>query len=131
MRTKEQQNKYNKTHYNKCKNEGRERSVKHNKDYYNNIRLSRYGITLEQYNAMVAAQDNKCLICGLEENTVSKSGITKVLAVDHCHTTGKVRGLLCYKCNVGIGHLQDSIEVLESAIQYLKAAKSAGSTSVA
>ena len=67
-------------------------------------------------------QDNKCAICNTEfENIIEKPGKVKVgYNVDHDHTTGSVRGLLCSKCNRSIGLLQDSIEVLESAVKYLK-----------
>jgi len=60
----------------------------------------KYGITVEQYNQMLLAQNNTCKIC---KNTC-KSG--KNLAVDHCHTTGKVRGLLCATCNVNLGRIE-------------------------
>jgi hypothetical protein len=68
-----------------------------------------FGISLEQYNEMLAAQGNLCVICGSE---------TK-LVVDHCHTTGKVRGLLCQLCNSVIGMAREDIGVLKKAIKYL------------
>lgn len=72
---------------------------------------SRYGITLEQYNNQLDIQNNKCAICGTKSE--------KSLAVDHCHTTGKVRGLLCLKCNTAIGKLNDDVILLQRAIEYL------------
>jgi len=78
-----------------------------------------YGISLKEYNAMVESQDGKCAICGVDE-TLEIRGKTVRLAVDHCHTTGKVRGLLCAKCNQGIGCLKDDVELLQSAIDYLR-----------
>jgi hypothetical protein len=60
---------------------------------------------------MVASQGGRCAICG---ETPER------LVVDHCHASGMVRGLLCQSCNFGIGHLRDSVERLQSAIQYLK-----------
>jgi len=77
-----------------------------------------YGITVEYYYAMLAAQNNKCAICESEEVNNSRVSSNK-LFIDHCHTTGKVRGLLCSKCNHGIGLLNDDTELLQKAIKYL------------
>lgn len=71
----------------------------------------RYGITMEDYEQRVLAQDGKCLIC---------LTIPDILVVDHDHKTEHVRGLLCNNCNRGIGLLKDNIEVLQSAIDYLR-----------
>jgi hypothetical protein len=60
----------------------------------------KYGITVEQYNQMLLTQNNTCKIC----KNICKSG--KNLAVDHCHATGKVRGLLCATCNVNLGRIE-------------------------
>lgn len=75
-----------------------------------------YGITLEQYESYAEAQNHMCKLCGLtaEENTHGR------LYVDHCHITGAYRGLLCNKCNSGLGKFNDNIEVLERALAYLK-----------
>lgn len=107
--------------------EFRAQFVAHQKDYVKKnprmlqkINLKRkYGITLEQYESMFAAQLGKCAICKRSEGT----GVDKrvFLHVDHCHETQKVRGLLCSQCNRGIGFLKDSIHQLEAAIAYLKA----------
>lgn len=82
-----------------------------------NTVLNRHGVNKEQYDKMDALQDGKCKICG----GVNKSG--RRLAVDHCHTTGKIRDLLCSKCNVGIGNFNDNPELLLIAAEYLKAHK--------
>ena len=80
-----------------------------------------YGLSKEQYETMVKDQDGKCAICKKEEKEKDgQRGTALNLSVDHCHKTGKVRGLLCRQCNIGIGRLQESIEVLQSAIDYLK-----------
>jgi len=76
-----------------------------------------YGISLEEYEEMLKVQDSKCAICGTF-NTGKKG--TWNLCVDHDHKTGKIRALLCNKCNRGIGLLQDSIPLLKKAIKYLK-----------
>ncbi len=79
-----------------------------------------YGITLAQYEAMLETQKHVCAICGQPETRVrGKRGLTR-LAVDHDHVTGKVRGLLCAKCNAGIGHFNDSCLLLAKAIVYLR-----------
>lgn len=93
---------------------------KRNKEKCRNMDLIRiYGITIDQYNEMVEKQNNKCLICLKPETRVQKGKIRR-LCVDHCHKTGKVRGLLCCNCNRGLGAFSDDIQSLLNAIQYLK-----------
>lgn len=75
-----------------------------------------YGITLETYNQMLEEQNHGCKLCG---KTVKTNG--KALAVDHCHATGIVRGLLCAQCNIGLGNFEDNQDRLRLAIQYLNA----------
>jgi hypothetical protein len=82
--------------------------------------LHRHGCEIEQYQALLEAQGGKCAICGTEEGHRSRYGRVCRLAVDHDHSTGKVRGLLCNNCNRGLGRFKDSIESLEAAISYLK-----------
>ena len=82
--------------------------------------LREFGVNKEQYNNMTIEQNNLCAICKNVETSKHKSGTVKSLAVDHCHKTNKIRGLLCSKCNLAIGVFKDSIEILESAISYLK-----------
>lgn len=81
-----------------------------------------YGLTLEDYDAMYAAQGGCCKICNTE---VTHSGPDryKVACVDHCHVTLKVRGLLCWDCNVGLGKFHDSRLKLAAAIKYLEDSK--------
>lgn len=75
--------------------------------------MRQYGITLEQYDEMLVAQNGVCAICREE----CKSG--RRLSVDHCHETGKVRGLLCGNCNQGIGRFGHSPERLSAALAFL------------
>ena len=70
----------------------------------------KYKLPVEEYDRLVASQNGQCAIC---------AAVTK-LCVDHCHETGKVRGLLCLTCNTGIGHLKDSIEIIRQALYYLE-----------
>lgn len=86
---------------------------------HKNVQLrAKYGITLEQYEELWTSQGGLCAICGKSEGSSSAWGGSKMLAVDHDHETGRVRGLLCQACNVGIGHLTNS-EVLLAAAAYL------------
>ena len=71
-----------------------------------------YKITEEEYFSLLEKQENKCLICSKD--------ISEKRHLDHCHRTGKVRGLLCPRCNWGLGKFKDSIEVLEKAVDYLE-----------
>lgn len=79
----------------------------------------------EVYEEMIMFYDNKCAICKKEETRKSRTaGKISRLAIDHCHETNSIRGLLCHACNTAIGKLKDSIELLESAIEYLKCPRS-------
>lgn len=80
------------------------------RDYY--LR-NRFGITLEVFEQMSVEQNHVCKICGSKELTY------KNLNVDHCHETGKIRGLLCTSCNTALGLFKDNIQNLTSAIRYL------------
>lgn len=75
-----------------------------------------YGISLSDRLEMLQCQDGRCKICGVKEEDAPR----KRLAIDHCHETGKVRGLLCDHCNKGIGCLKDDPALLLKAITYLE-----------
>lgn len=79
--------------------------------------LKWYGATLEWFDNKMKEQDNRCAICGCYENSSSHR---KRFDVDHCHNTGKLRGLLCNRCNTGIGQLKDNEQILTNAIAYLR-----------
>jgi len=81
--------------------------------------LRSYGITYGQYKDMLDSQDHKCKLCS-GEGFVMKDCHAIKLVVDHCHKDGHVRGLLCHNCNRALGLMQDSVESLERAINYLK-----------
>jgi hypothetical protein len=78
----------------------------------------KYGLTVEIYNEMFIKQNGSCVLCGTHQ-----SALTKNLAVDHCHASSKIRGLLCQNCNLMLGFAKDNIETLEKAIKYLKKEK--------
>ena len=80
------------------------------KTSYKYVLRTSYGMTVEDYNSMCEQQNNKCLLCEEE----------KKLVVDHCHSSGKVRGLLCGTCNTGLGSMKDSVSILGRAIEYIK-----------
>lgn len=76
--------------------------------------LYKYGINEDQYNHLLLMQNYRCKICN---KSLDDNG--KKLAIDHCHTTGKVRSLLCHSCNVGLGNFNDNIDIMTRAIEYL------------
>lgn len=84
-------------------------------------RLKKYGITEEDYRYFYAIQKGCCAICKIPEKAIKKA-----LCVDHCHETGKVRGLLCNSCNAGIGLLGDSYEIIIKAAYYVLDNKKGG-----
>ncbi len=77
-----------------------------------------YGLTVEQFSAMLENQNHVCAICKRKIEDVSKR--EKNLAIDHCHKTQKVRGLLCPDCNRALGMFQDNPAILREAIAYLE-----------
>lgn len=79
-----------------------------------------YGLSVDDYRTMLVKQGGVCAICQKPETSKANNGYTKNLAVDHCHSTGKVRGLLCHHCNTALGKFKDDITLLEAAIKYLK-----------
>lgn len=83
--------------------------------------LKRYGIGVSDYDRMHTEQEGLCAVClEPERETDSRIKKTRRLSVDHCHSRGHIRGLLCAKCNQGLGSFRDRIDLLESAIAYLK-----------
>jgi CRISPR/Cas system-associated protein Cas10 (large subunit of type III CRISPR-Cas system) len=77
-------------------------------------RLKWYGVTIEWYENKLKEQDYRCAICGNKSDILKKQ-----LDVDHCHYTGKVRGLLCNRCNTGLGQFKDNEKIINNAISYL------------
>ena len=77
----------------------------------------KFGLTRTKYNELLSKQDGCCAICGSTDSGSKNKG---QFSVDHCHTSEKVRGLLCTRCNTGLGSFQDNPEFLQSAISYLE-----------
>jgi len=99
-----------------CKSEKTAQWNKDNFDRRRNTELKRnYGIYLEDYKKMKEAQNNCCATCKRNESELKRS-----LMVDHCHDSGKIRGLLCDECNLSLGKIKDNIETLKNMILYLK-----------
>lgn len=82
-------------------------------------RKKRYGLTQQEFDNLLQVQKGVCLICG----KTNYNGWN--LSVDHCHDTGKVRGLLCNPCNTGLGGFMDNPNLLANAIRYLKESETA------
>lgn len=79
------------------------------------------GITLDKHKELTEKQNDLCAICFMPETRKSSvSGDTLRLAIDHCHTTKKVRGLLCHNCNTGLGKFEDDPVRMYRAIRYVK-----------
>jgi len=113
-------NKTSMVRHSTCKECDKKR-VKENHDpvAYRNAELQRrYGITQQDYEVMIVEQNNQCAICNATEpGGRHNSGY---FVVDHCHTTGKVRKLLCNNCNTALGLVGDNTQILQSMIEYLK-----------
>ena len=95
----------------KCKQYQKD-NVEKNKEYQKQYR---YNVTQEQYNQIFDKQNGCCAICKKHQ-----SEFKKALDIDHNHTTGKIRGLLCMKCNRGLGYFDDNTNKLDNASSYLK-----------
>lgn len=89
-------------------------------EHRRNYELRRsFGITAADYDAMLAAQNGTCACCSQPERA-KRNGKLKMLAVDHDHVTGDIRGLLCSNCNPMLGYAGDSIDILQKAASYLE-----------
>lgn len=93
---------------------------RHRADYQRRYTLKKkYGITPEQYDAMLEQQGGRCAACG-STKTGRQGTAAAWFVVDHCHETGKVRGLLCHPCNVSIGQAGESAARLRVLADYLE-----------
>lgn len=99
------QNQYNRARYAKDPTPYKDRNYQ-----------NRYGITMAQYEAMLQSQDYRCAICDKHRDVVPH----KRLVVDHCHDTNAVRKLLCSSCNVALGMLHESVDIMGRMIDYVK-----------
>jgi hypothetical protein len=83
-------------------------------EFRDQARARRYGLSVQEYLAILARQGHACAICKRSDQP---------LCVDHCHTTGKVRGFLCRACNLGLGYYKDDPSLTRAATSYLEAAR--------
>lgn len=102
-----------------CRKRRRKINSEHTKLMGRKANLKRFhGMTIEEYDALYQQQKGVCAICGRKETSKNQWGV-KRLAVDHDHKTGRIRGLLCERCNQGIGKLREDVGILLKAIEYL------------
>lgn len=78
---------------------------------------SRYGVSQIEYMAMLKRQEGRCAICRSDNPARSRA---KNFSVDHCHKTGRIRGLLCYRCNPALGFFKDNEKIIQGALDYLR-----------
>lgn len=83
-------------------------------------RKRKFGLSPEGFKQMQDSQGNKCAICRKEESGRRSKTDVSTLSVDHCHATGKIRGLLCNKCNSMLGMIDDDKSILKAAVEYLE-----------
>ena len=109
-----------------CKEAGCEEMTDRRSDCYKcNHNKKKYGITTPQRDDLLEAQNGCCAICDTPVQfkragkEVSKQGWTKSAAVDHCHSTNKIRGILCFRCNTTLGHVEESAGLLHKLKQYI------------
>ena len=110
----------NKARYHR--NKGSDKGERHRLSARKSWLKKAYGLSYEEYLEMFRVQDGKCAICHTEVAEHGKERY-KTGCVDHCHTTGKVRGILCHPCNKALGAFKDRPEVLLNATQYLEKLK--------
>lgn len=95
----------------------------YSKDNKDEICIHRYktkhGLTRKEVKLLLKLSKGTCQLCGLEETAKDRNGKIKRLCIDHNHVTGAVRGVICYSCNIVLGHFKDNIERFEKAIKYL------------
>jgi len=96
------------------------RRLDHPDKVYSAIIKNKHGITLTEYQKMLHEQDYRCKIC--KSDFLGNRNIRR-FHIDHCHATGKVRGLLCQQCNHGLGNFRDNIDSLAAAIEYLQSSR--------
>jgi len=99
----------------------RKRRQKYEGKYRRVANLKTFGLTIQDYEQMLIQQNGQCAICGV---TKCQSG--RRFAIDHCHFTGRIRGLLCLRCNQAIGKLNDNYFLLQQAADYVAGLVSVG-----
>ena len=103
------------------RNYNRKRRIKYKNIHKRIANLKTFGLTIEDYDTMLKAQNKQCAICGTMQCTSGKR-----MAIDHCHLTGRIRGLLCLRCNQAIGKFNDNYFLLQQAADYVSGQISVG-----
>jgi hypothetical protein len=122
---------YGKTNFEWAKTPTKEEIVKYQKNYReqnareikSTIFKRKYGISLEEYEKLFEQQNGCCAICKTPERVRHRNngkGDIRMMAIDHCHKSNKVRGLLCLDCNTGLGSFKDNPKIISNAVEYLK-----------
>lgn len=78
-----------------------------------------FGIDIEQFESLLDKQNGRCAVCGDTETRLGNGGSVRRLSIDHCHSTGKIRGLLCYRCNSVLGYCKDNSTLLRDLAGYV------------
>ncbi len=100
-------------------------SPNHRRNAYRYTIFYKYGLSEDDYDRLYTEQQGLCLICSAAIRNGFEDGAKLTAAhVDHCHDTGRVRGLLCHFCNCGLGNFKDNRDTLVKAIEYLDARSS-------
>jgi hypothetical protein len=81
--------------------------------------MKEYNMTIADYDAMLLEQEGNCKVCSKPHSGNVNGDTNKPMFIDHCHTSGKVRGLLCHNCNTALGHIKDDVELATKLIKYL------------
>ena len=101
-----------------CPIKNKENTIKYSVTRKSSRLKKRYGIDNSEYQSLLLKQNSCCAICKISINEHENQKGTR-FAVDHCHNSNKVRGLLCYKCNMGLGYFNDNPELTQAATNYL------------
>ena len=92
-------------------------AIEHRKAHIKRV----FKLSWEEYLKLYTEQDGKCAICSKDIQIFTVRSISKSASIDHDHITGKIRALLCHRCNCGLGNFNDNIDLMEKAQQYLEA----------
>lgn len=101
-----------------CEAQRRLRASRPNYHRANNLK-QRYGISIDEYQTLLTSQNSTCPICKVEISDTLEYKRQRTVVVDHNHDTGEVRGILCWSCNLVLGHARESTDILYKAIVYL------------
>lgn len=83
------------------------------------VRKCKYGVSLQVYDRLAETQQHRCAICGQKETVRNRNGQVSTLSVDHNHSTGQVRDLLCRRCNAAVSFMREDVEYAQALVQYL------------